>query len=69
KRWLRKARKDRVRLEDAFDHWEEYQDWLNGVTPQNEGEQSFQDIMAATFGDAVASDFERQQQAIMEAIA
>ncbi|MEO0988679.1 MAG: helix-turn-helix domain-containing protein [Cyanobacteria bacterium J06639_14] len=69
KRWLRKARKDRVRLEDAFDHWEEYQDWLNGVTPQNEGEQSFQDIMAATFGDVAMSEFERQQQAIREAIA
>ena len=69
KRWLRKARKDRVRLEDAFDHWEEYQDVLSGVTPQNDGEQAFQDIMAATFGDAVTSDFDRQQQAIREAIA
>ena len=69
KRWLRKARKDWLRLEDAFDHWEEYQDWLNGVTPQNGSEQAFQDIMAATFGDAITSDFDRQQRAIMEAIA
>ena len=49
KRWLRKARKDWLRLEDAFDHWEEYQDVLQGVTPQNGSEQAFQDIMAATF--------------------
>ena len=69
KRWLRKARKDRVRLEDAFDHWEEYQDWLHGVTPQNDSEQAFQDIMAATFGDGVPSDFEQAQRAIREAIA
>ena len=69
KRWLRKARKDWLRLEDAFDHWEEYQDVRNGVTPQNGSEQAFQDIMAATFGDAITSDFEQQQRAIMEAIA
>ena len=69
KRWLRKARKDWLRLEDAFDHWEEYQDVLQGVTPQNGSEQAFQDIMAATFGDAITSDFDRQQRAIMEAIA
>ena len=35
-----------------------YQDVRNGVTPQNGSEQAFQDIMAATFGDAITSDFD-----------